>query len=424
MADAGLMSVPPGSAEAGGARGFAIAVIGLTFFVVGFLTWLNGPLIAFVKLAFSLTDTAAFLVPMVFYMSYFVLALPSAALIRRTGMKRGMVLGLLVVAIGSAAFGQFVSRGSFGGALCGLFLIGAGLAILQTAANPYVIILGPAETAARRIAIMGICNKVAGILAPIVFGVIVMQDVGELGARLATTSGAARAHLLQTFSQRVHAPYEAMAALMALLAVGVLFSRLPEVSGRVEAPETGATRPLRAHRHLWLGALCLFLYVGAEVMAGDAIGTYGRAFGLPLERTTFFTSLTLTGMLAGYVAGLLAIPRLTTQHGYLAFSAALGLVLVVAAFLTTGYASVGCVAALGFANAMMWPAIFPLAIRDLGRHVESGAALLIMAISGGAIAPQLFVLMKQFLNFQVAFASLMLPAYGYILFYATCGWRD
>lgn len=400
----------------------AIAIIGATFFVFGFVTWLNGPLITFVKLAFTLTDVEAFLVPLVFYMSYLIWALPAAALLRRTGMKRGMTAGLMIVAVGTALFGQFATMRLFPGALGGLFVIGGGLALLQTAANPYISIIGPIEGAAQRIAIMGICNKAAGMIAPIVFGVLVMHGVDDLATRAGALRGSEREALLTAFAARVHLPYLAMAVVLAVAAISVLRSPLPELSGGEEADGQGERQSLSEFPHLWLGVLCLFLYMGAEVMAGDAIGTYGREFGLPLERTSFFTSLTLGAMLLGYICGLIAIPRFVSQQRYLAFSAIAGLVATIGAFLTRDYTSVAFVAALGFANAMMWPAIFPLSIQGLGRKTEAGSALLIMAICGGAIVPQLFVLLKHLIDFQLAFAVLMVPSYLYIWFFATRGY--
>ena len=174
--------------------------------------------------------------------------------------------------------------------------------------------------------------------------------------------------------------------------------------------------------HLWLGVLCLFLYVGVEVMAGDAIGTYGRGFDLPLDETKFFTAFTLAAMLIGYLVGLVAIPRFISQERYLAVSAVLGILFSFAALVTHGYVSVGFVAALGFANAMMWPAIFPLAIRGLGRYTELGSAFLIMGIAGGAIIPQLFAHLKDHYDFQIVFCALMVPAYLYIFYYAVSGY--
>ncbi|WDI93049.1 MULTISPECIES: sugar MFS transporter [Xanthomonas] len=406
----------------------SIAIVGVLFFIIGFFTWINGPLITFVRLAFDLNEVNAFLVLMVFYLSYFFLALPSSWILKRTGMKKGLALSLVVMALGAAAFGQFATQRWYPGALAGLFVIGSGLALLQTAINPYISILGPIESAARRIALMGICNKIAGILAPILIGSLVLHGIGDLSTQVAAADAATKQQLLNAFAAKIHAPYLVMSGVLLVLAVGVLFSPLPELKAS-EANATpgsaGAAQKSSIFQfpHLWLGVLCLFVYVGVEVMAGDAIGTYGHGFNLPLDSTKLFTSYTLGAMLLGYIAGLVLIPRVISQARYLSVSALLGVLFSLGALFTHGYVSVGFVAALGFANAMMWPAIFPLAIRGLGRFTEIGSALLVMGIAGGAIIPQLFAILKQHYDFQVVFAALMVPCYLYILFYSLRGHR-
>ncbi|WP_158754980.1 sugar MFS transporter [Dyella sp. S184] len=401
-------------------------IIGVLFFIFGFVTWLNGPLITFVKLAFQVQDAYAFLVPFAFYISYFVFSLPASMVLRRTGMKKGMALGLFVMAIGAMMFGQFATMRVFFGALAGLFVIGAGLSLLQTASNPYISILGPIDSAAQRIAFMGICNKFAGILAPLLIGALVLHGIGDLDQQVKAADPATRTMLLDTFAAKIHLPYMIMAGALVLLAVWVVRSSLPEIkpAGANDERAIGHSgRSIFSFPHLWLGVLCLFLYVGVEVMAGDAIGTYGQGFGLPLDQTKFFTAFTLGAMLLGYVVGLLVIPRFVSQQCYLAVSAMLGVLFTLGAYITHGYASVMFVAALGFANAMMWPAIFPLAIKGLGRHTEAASALLIMGIVGGALIPQVFVHLKEHIDFQLAFALLMLPCYLYILYYGMRGHR-
>lgn len=421
-----MSAVPAASARPNVAT--SIAIVGVLFFLIGFFTWLNGPLITFVKLAFELSEVGAFLVLMVFYLSYFFLALPASWILRRTGMKKGLSLSLLVMAGGAALFGEFATQRWYPGALGGLFVIGSGLALLQTAINPYISILGPIETAARRIALMGICNKIAGMLAPVLIGTLVLHGIGDLDAQVQAADAVTKAALLNEFAAKIHTPYLAMAALLVVLAVAVLFSPLPEIKSS-EANATPAAAGAAERRsifqfpHLWLGVLCLFVYVGVEVMAGDAIGTYGHGFDLPLDQTKMFTSLTLGAMLVGYVVGLLLIPKVVSQSRYLTISAVLGVVFCLGAWATHGYVSVAFVALLGFANAMMWPAIFPLAIRGLGRFTETGSALLVMGIAGGAIIPQLFAVLKQHIDFQLVFVLLMVPCYLYILFYSVIGHR-
>ncbi len=402
-------------------------IIGVLFFIFGFVTWLNGPLITFVKLAFNLDDVNAFLVPMAFYLSYFFLALPSSFILKKTGMKKGMGLGLFVMAIGAVLFGQFVTMRIYPGALTGLFVIGAGLSLLQTASNPYISILGPIDSAAQRIAFMGICNKIAGALAPFVFGAVVMSNIGTFDKQIAAAgSPAEKDALLAAFASKVHMPYMVMAGLLVVLAIWVVRSSLPEIkpSGANSEHAIGhAKGSIFSFPHLWLGVLCLFVYVGVEVMAGDAIGTYGQGFGMTPEDTKHFTSYTLFAMLLGYIAGLLLIPKFVSQQKYLAMSAILGVIFSIGTYLTTGYTAVGFVAALGFANAMMWPAIFPLAIKGLGALTEFGSAFLIMGIAGGAIIPVAFAHLKQSHDFQAVFLCLMVPCYLYILYYGAAGHR-
>ncbi len=394
----------------------------LLFAIFGFVTWLNGPLITFSKLAFSLSDFEAFLVPSVFYLSYFFLALPSAFILRKTGMKTGMALGLLAMAIGAAAFGQFASMRMFPPTLMSLFFIGAGLSLLQTASNPYISILGPIESGAQRIAVLGIFNKLAGACAPVVIGTLILNGIGEMQDQVsAAATPAARELLLNGFAERIHLPYMIMGAFLAVIAFVVYKSPLPNLSDDAN-PGTGKSFTAALPQMLF-GFLAIFFYVGAEVMAGDAVGTYGRGFDLPLDQTKFFTSFTMVTMLVGYIAGLIAIPRFASQERYLTLSAVLGILLSIGAFFTKGYTSVAFVWCLGFANAMMWPAIFPLGIRGLGKLTEFGAAFLVMGIIGGAVVPQLFAHFKESYNFQLVFLCLMVPCYAYILLFGLVAGR-
>ncbi|MBL8299895.1 MAG: sugar MFS transporter [Rhodanobacteraceae bacterium] len=406
----------------------SIAIIGTLFFIFGFVTWINGPLIGFVKLAFDLdTDAKAFLVTFAFYMAYFFLALPSSLILERTGMKKGMALGLGVMAVGTVLFGTYATMRNYSACLAGLFVIGSGLSLLQTASNPYISILGPIESAAARISIMGICNKVAGILSPIVMGVLVMKDVGHFEAQVAAAATPEiRQALLGEFAAKIYWPYMVMAAVLAALAVWIVRSPLPELeAAKANASDSGAGEPRRSvlqFPHLLLGVLCIFFYVGVEVLAADAIGTYGKSFGIPSEETTYFTAFTLAAMLLGYLIGLATIPKYLSQQRGLAISAVLGVIFSLAAYLTKGYVSVGFVAALGLANALMWPAIFPLAIAGLGRFTEKGSALLIMGIAGGAILPRFYAIYKDVYDFQLVFLAIAAPCYLYILFYSLKGY--
>lgn len=405
---------------------YAIIIIGILFFVFGFVTWLNGTLIPFLKLACQLeNDIQAFFVTFAFYMAYFFLAIPSSLILKKTGFKNGMALGLLVMAVGSLIFIPAANTRTFGLFLTGLFIQGTGLALLQTASNPYISIIGPIESAAQRISIMGICNKTAGMLSPIILGALVLKNAGKLQEQItAATDAAAKETLLNELAGRVITPYIIMSVVLILLAIMIKRSSLPEIESEPE--EVGAEvekTSVFQFPHLMLGVLCLFLYVGVEVMAGDAIGTYGRQLGMPLDETKYFTTFTLLAMLTGYVIGIFTIPKYISQQKALAISAILGILFSTAVFVTDGYVAISFIALLGLANALMWPAIFPLAIHGLGKFTKIGAALLIMGIAGGAMLPLLYTTLKDkgiFSN-HTSFLLCMLPSYLYIFYYAVKG---
>jgi glucose/galactose transporter len=408
----------------------AIIIIGILFFVFGFVTWLNGTLIPFLKLACQLTnDIEAFFVTFAFYMAYFFLAIPSSFILKKTGFKNGMSLGLLVMAVGSLIFLPAANQRSFGLFLTGLFVQGMGLALLQTASNPYISIVGPIESAAKRISMMGICNKIAGMLSPLILGALVLKNATSLEAQVNNaTDPILKNELLDQLSSRVIMPYLVMATVLVLLAIMIKRSSLPEIDVNKEelTPgelQTGKTSVFQ-YRHLMLGVLCLFLYVGVEVMAGDAIGVYGRQLGMPLDKTKYFTAFTLVAMLAGYIIGIITIPKFISQQNALAVSAVLGIIFSVGVFINTGYTAITFIALLGLANALMWPAIFPLAIAGLGKFTKIGSALLVMGIAGGALLPLLYTTLKdkQIVSNAGSFLICMVPAYTYILFYAVKGY--
>jgi MFS transporter, FHS family, L-fucose permease len=406
----------------------AIVIIGILFFVFGFITWLNGTPIPFLKLACQLqNDIQAFFVTFAFYMAYFFLALPSSVILKKTGFKNGMALGLLIMAVGSLIFIPAANTRTFGLFLTGLFVQGMGLALLQTASNPYISIIGPIESAARRISIMGICNKVAGMLSPLILGALVLKNANQLEQQINTASDTSvKETLLIELSGRVITPYMIIAVILLFLAFMIKRSSLPEIEMGEEATSSTPEKTSVFHfPHLFLGVICIFLYVGVEVMAGDAIGTYGKELGMPLDETKYFTTFTLFCMLAGYVIGIFTIPKYISQQKALAVSSGLGIIFSIAVFVTKGYTAITFIALLGLANALMWPAIFPLAINGLGKFTKTGAALLVMGIAGGALLPLLYTTLKdkEIVSNPVSFLICMLPSYLYILYYAVKGFH-
>lgn len=405
----------------------SITIIGILFFIFGFVTWINGTLIPYLKIACELkTDFQSYLVATAFFIAYTVMAIPSSYVLKKTGYKRGMSLGLFIMAIGAVLFVPAAEARNFDLFLVGLFIIGTGLALLQTASNPYATIIGPIESAAMRISIMGICNKVAGILAGLIFGYIALSDADALEASLKTMDSAAKNATLDELASRVVVPYMIIAGVLVFLAIAILFSTLPDIDdsgdGDDNAMDHVGKTSVFQYPHLVLGVITLFLYVGVEVLAGDTIISYGKSLGIELATARYFTQATLACMLIGYVVGIIAIPKFMSQQTALKICAWLGVIFTIGAVTTSGYTSVAFIALLGLANSLMWPAIFPLAIDGLGKFTKIGSALLIMAIAGGAILPLVYGQLSEIWNSQQAY-WIMVPCYLFIMYFAMKGHR-
>ncbi|WP_343329517.1 sugar MFS transporter [Polaribacter staleyi] len=370
-----------------------ILIIAGLFFIFGFVTWINGALIPFMKTINELTDAQSYLVASASYISFVVMALPASYVINKIGYKKGMSLGLIVMAIGALLFIPAAEARTYWMFLSAIFIQGIGMTLLQTASNPYITILGPIESAAKRISIMGIANKVAGSLGSVIFGAILLSGIKEIKDKLNVVDEAEKASLLDTMADSVVTPYIVMAVILFVLGILIRKAPLPHVEAQpIEVSKSGEKTKTSIFQfpHLWLGVLALFLYVGAEVIAGDTIISYGISLDIPVEQAKFFTTYTLMAMVATYALGAFLIPKYITQSFALKASAILGIVFSFCIMYTTGFTSVLFVAALGIANALVWPAIWPLALTGLGKFTERGSALLIMAISGGAIIPPLY----------------------------------
>ena len=267
------------------------------------------------------------------------------------------------------------------------------MTILQTAANPYITILGPLESGAKRIAIMGIANKTAGALGSLIFGALLLTGIDETKEKLSGATLEEKNTLLDAMADSVFMPYLIMALVLFILGVLIRKAPLPQVeASEIEIIEEGKTAKTSVFQfpNLWLGVLALFVYVGAEVIAGDTIIAYGISLGFTGEEAKYFTTYTLLAMVATYAMGVFLIPKYLTQKTALIASALLGIVFSFCILNTTGFVSILFVAALGIANALVWPAIWPLTLEGLGKFTKTGSALLIMAISGGAIIPPLY----------------------------------
>jgi len=403
-----------------------IIIIGILFFIFGFVTWLNATLIPYLRIACELTTFQSFWVTFAFYISYFVMALPSSWVLKKTGFKNGMSVGLLTMALGALVFIPAALTREYGLFLTGLFIQGTGLAILQTASNPYVTILGPIESAAKRISIMGVANKFAGILSPIIFGAILLEGADELTAQMEDMSELGRILVLDELAAKVIGPYIVMAIVLAVLAGLVRFSSLPNIEGEEDAADDTRTARTSIWQfpYLLLGVLSIFVYVGVEVIAVDTLIGYGNYLGFEFSEAKFFASFTLGGMILGYFVGIIFIPKYLSQANALKYFSMLGVICPIMSTLTSGSASILSIAALGFANSIMWPAIWPLAIEGLGKFIKTGSAMLIMGIAGGALLPLLYGYLADVESVGPTQAYwVMVPCYLIILFFAVSGHR-
>lgn len=414
----------------------SMSIIGLLFFIFGFVTWINAILIPYFKIACELNNFESYLVAFAFYIAYLVMSLPAAYILKRIGFKRGMMLGFLAMALGAALFVPAGFGRIYPLFLTGLFTLGIGLAILQTAANPYITILGDKERAAQRFSIMGICNKLAGIIAPLLFAAVILKPTdNELFEQINLMQGIEKAEALDALIARVIVPYAVVAVVLLVLGIFVRYSALPEIDTDTEDATLLQTnkdkKSILDFPHLVLGSVAIFFHVGSQVIAVDSIINYVADTGVPFMEAKVFPSYTLTATIVGYLLGITFIPKLLSQLTALKICTVLGLIFSFLVIFLHGEVSVlghstdisvWFIVLLGFANSMIWAGVWPLALDNLGRFLKVGASLLIMALCGNAIMPLLYGYFADMYSLKAAY-WVLIPCYAYLIFYAFHGYR-
>lgn len=414
----------------------SIFIIGILFFIFGFVSWVNAILIPYFKIACELTHFKAYLVTFAFYISYFIMSVPASYLLKRTGFKKGMMTGFWIMSLGAFIFVPAALTRTYEIFLMGLFTIGAGLAVLQTAANPYITVLGPKESAAQRISIMGIFNKGAGILAPLVFAAVILKATDtDLFAQLGSMGAAEKTKALDELVRRVMLPYLCVGSVLLVLGFLVRYSPLPEIDTEHESEELAAANTGKStifdFPHLVLGAIGIFLHVGTQVIAIDTIIGYANSMQIPLMEAKIFPSYTLAATIFGYILGIICIPVYISQVNALRFCTLLGTMLTVLIVFTKGQVhflghttdiSIWFVVLLGLANSLVWAGIWPLALDGLGKFTKVGASVMIMGLCGNAILPLVYGWMADRFDVRMAY-WVLLPCYLYLVFYAVYGHR-
>ncbi|RFS17380.1 sugar MFS transporter [Emticicia sp. C21] len=407
----------------------SVIILATLFFIFGFISWSNAILIPYFKIAFELTSFKAYLVAFAFYISYLVISLPSSILLNKFGYKRSIVTGLWVMALGALIFIPAAMIKSYGLFLTGLFTLGTGLSILQTASNPYITIIGPIESAAQRISIMGICNKGAGIIAPLILSFIILKPTDiKVIENLSVENQVARQELLSQLLDRVILPYGVIALALFMLGTLIYFSSLPEIEH--EKDEQTGNKSILSYPNLILGAIAIFFHVGTQVIAVDTIINYGVFQGLSLNVAKVFPSYVLTMTITGYITGIILIPRFVNQHTTLKICTILGLLFSISIIFTNGGVefmgvstdiSIWFIVLLGLANSLIWAGIWPLAIKGLGNLTKVGSSLMIMGLSGNAIMPLVYGYFADKSSPQSAY-WILIPCFLYLIFYTFYGY--
>jgi MFS transporter, FHS family, L-fucose permease len=381
-------------------------LIGSMFAVLGFALGINAFFVPFVKEAFNISITMSYLVMTATFLSFVVFGVPSGAIIKKFGYKGGMIIAFLIMAIGFYLIAPAAKIISFPLLLLALFISGMGQTLLTGAVNTYVAILGPPESAASRIAIMGICSKTFYAVASLMLALF--MDLSNV-------------HIADTIL-----PFYIISGVLIVMGGLYYLAPLPEIKAIGEDEDDGSATSLYAASktsifqfpHLLLGVLAIFFDIGVEYIALGTINDYATILKLPSPANyVWFVS---AGMVIGYLLGVLFIPKYVSQGTALLISTISGIaVTILIAFLPVGI-SIYFVALLGLANALMWPAIWPLAIADLGKFTKMGSSLLVTGIIGGAFLPLLFGYIADAASYQVAYL-VCLPAYLYIMYFALSG---
>ena len=405
------------------------------FFVFGFATWINAMLIPYFKIACELTHFQSYLVTFSFYISYLLVSVPSSFLLKKIGFKKGMMLGFWVMAAGAFVFIPAAQTRTYGLFLCGLFLIGIGLSVLQTAANPYVTILGAKDRAAQRISIMGICNKTAGIIAPLLLAAAILRPGDNtLFQSIQHMDTIEKNKVLDALIRRVILPYAGVGTLLTILGFAVRYSPLPEIENfQDESPPKSDSihNSIFSYPHLILGGVAIFLHIGSQILAIDSIIIYAQGMGISIMEAKVFPSYTLFATICGYLLGISLIPWAVSQVNALRFCTVLGVILSLLVVTASGNTyflghhadiSIWFLVLLGFANSMIWAGIWPLALDRLGTHLKLGASILIMGLCGNAIVPLLYGYIADKYNMQTGY-WILLPCYLYLVFYAFYGYK-
>lgn len=410
----------------------SMVMLGALFFTFGLVSWVNSILVPYFKVACELkSQVQVYLANFAFYIAYLVMTIPASFLLNKVGYKKGASIGLWILAAGALIFTPAALTRTYTVFLIGLFTMGTALAILQSVANPFVTIIGPHESAARRISIMGVCNKFAGILAPIIFAALVIKPSDKLimdQVEAGALTGAAKDAALGELIRGVIPPYIGLAAILVVFGIIFLKSGIPDINpGRDNKPLDEGVQDRRSildYPYLVLGAIALFLHLGAQVVSVNTIIGYAQdSLGLDILQAKVFPSYTLGCILCGYLVGIVLIPKYLSQTRALQICTCLGLVLSLLVVLVPGKSSIWFLVLLGVPNSLIYAGIWPLAIKNLGRWTGIGSSILVMGLCGNAIVPLVYAWMADKTGSLQEAYWVLVPCFAFMIFYAFKGYK-
>lgn len=415
-------------------------MLGALFFIFGLVSWVNSILVPYFKVACELqTDVQSYLVTFAFYIAYLVMTIPASFLLTKVGFKRGVEIGLWILAAGAMLFWPAALTRSYAMFLAALFTMGTALAILQTAANPFVTIIGPRESAARRISIMGICNKFAGVVSPLIFAAAVIRPQDKLTMEMVESGqlvGAAKEQALDAMIQGVILPYVILAVLLFVFGLVFYKSSIPDIDpnkdNKADADGLQDRKSILSYPYLVLGVLALFAHTGSQQISIATIIDYAGSMGINMLDAKVFPSFTLGCIMIGYIAGIICIPKFITQQKALVVCTVTGLVLSALVLLTQNILvhlfcmdarlSIWFLVLLGIPNSLIYAGIWPLAIKNLGKWTNLGSSILVMALCGNAVMTLSYGALADKVGLDKAY-WLLIPCFAYMIFYALWGYK-
>jgi glucose/galactose transporter len=412
----------------------SMAILVFMYFIFGFFSWLSSIYVPYFRIVCQLNEFWAYLSSFAFAIAYLVMSIPAGYLLKRIGFKRGIMLGFFIVAAGAFIFVPAAMTRIYWVFLIGLFTMGTGMSILQTAANPYVTIVGPLDRAVQRMSICGTFNKFAGIVSPIIFGWLVLKASDRaLFDALPTMTEIAKNVALDELARRMMLPYACLGTLLVGVGLFIRYSVLPEINTEEESEEVAQSHQGKKYivqfPYLVLGAVAMLMHIGTQAVAIDSIIRYGESMGLNFMDARSFAPYVLSATMLGYIFGMTCIPRVVSQISALRFCTVLGLILSICVIFVPGEVmykgsqisiSIWFLVLIGLPNALIFPGIWPLAIRNLGRFTKIGASLLVMGICGNGVFPLIYGRLADIYGMRPAY-WLLIPCFLYLVFYAVHG---